>query len=332
MTDPIRRDPTEFLRVLRKMATSTSWQKSMIFASKGRMVGYRLTLDHYNTVLFSQSVWGRALEMIRVIRAMNEDEVQMNGASYYYICNGMANVDHGYNFDFKINHRLEKLQHWRVAIEAMTACEANGFDLTDTMVNSTLITCVIPGMNRWVQAAKILQKMQEEDRKMHPSMVSFYHDCLIRNRRPKEASTLMRLAADQQVAGYEGKWECDVYAGALRRQRALAVLQATSANRGEPSQNPNKEETSSSTHSDAVHPSLTPEEEAALHEEENALVPFQVGLDSTEIASTFRPRVHRQLWYKWHAIANKYRPHAAMKRRQLAPRDSPTGVPAFYRL
>jgi hypothetical protein len=114
MTDPLRRDPAEFLRVLKKMSGHTSWQKTMVFASKGRRVGYRMTLDHYNTVLFSQSMWGRALEMIRVVRAMDADGVQPNGASYYYICNGMANADHGYQFGFNANFRLSKLQHWRV--------------------------------------------------------------------------------------------------------------------------------------------------------------------------------------------------------------------------
>lgn len=139
----------------------------------------------------------------------------------------------------------------------------------------------------------------------------------------------MRLAADQKVEGYEGKWEVDVYAGALRRQRALAVLEMAQKKNQSADTTPSLTDT---TASPVATSSLTPEEEAAIYEEEHALVPFQAGIDSTEIASTFRPRVHRQLWYKWHAIANKYRPHAAMKRRQLAPRDSPTGIPAFYRL
>lgn len=64
----------------------------MIFGFKGRMVGYRLTQEHYNTILFSQSMWGRALEIVRVIRAMQQDKVQPNGATYYYIVNGMANA------------------------------------------------------------------------------------------------------------------------------------------------------------------------------------------------------------------------------------------------
>jgi hypothetical protein len=46
----------------------------------------------------------------------------------------------------------------------------------------------------------------------------------------------------------------------------------------------------------------------------------------------FRPRVYRQLWWKWHAIANRYKPGGVLKRRQLSPRDSPTGIPGFNRL
>lgn len=301
MTDPVRRDPTEFLRVLKKMATTTSWQKSMLFASKGRMVGYRLTLEHYNTVLFSQSIWGRALEITRVIRAMNEDNVQMNGASYYYICNGMANVEHGWNYDFSINQRLPKLQHWRVAIEALTACEHNGFDTTDTMYNSTAISCVIPGINKWREACAILRKMLDDDRKLHPNTVKFFHDCLIRNMRPKEATALLRLAAKQKLAGYvDGPIvsEADVFKKE-ESTRAAPLLQ---------------------------------DEQEALDAENSAPAPFTSQLHATERNSVFRPRVHRQQWYKWHAIANKYRPSSVLKKRQLAPRDSPSGLPAFHRL
>lgn len=356
MTDPIRRDPTEFLRVLKRMATSTSWQKTMLFASKGRMVGYRLTLDHYNTVLFSQSIWGRALEMIRVIRSMNEDDVQMNGASYYYICNGMANVEHGWNYDFQVNFRLPRLQHWRVAIDALAACEYNGFDATDTMYNSTLIACVIPGINRWEQASKVLHKMLEDDRKMHPNMVKFYHDCLIRKWRPREASELLRLAARQRVEGYEAGGDVDVYkpieesrkkqAALLRavlkakqRQKALGMSGAKSKGIDKLSAVAAEEEIRKMQESEdelraqsqrAV--PLTEEEEKAIEAEKNAVVPFSSGLHVTEQNSVFRPRVYRQLWYRWHEIANKYRPNSTLKKRQLAPRDSPTGIPAFFRL
>lgn len=292
MTDPIRRDPTEFLRVLKKMATKTSWQKSMIFASKGRMVGYRLTVEHYNTVLFAQSVWGRALEIVRVIRAMNEDQVQMNGASYYYICNGMANADHGYNFDFPVSHRLPRLQHWRVAIEALDACVHNGFDATDTMYNSTLVACVVPGINRWREACRVLAEMRKDDRKLHPNAVKFLHNCLVRNFRPYEATMLVRLAAQQGIAGYES---------ALTESNVFPV--------------------------DAL-PATTPD----LPKDDSVLPLPGYGVHPSDEQSVFRPRVYRQLRYKWHAVANKYRPTSTLKKRQLAPRDSPTGIPGFYRL
>lgn len=331
MTDPTRRDPTEFLRVLRRMANTSSWQKTMLFASKGRMVGYRLTLDHYNTILFSQSLWGRALEMIRVVRAMQEDGVQPNGATYYYLVNGMANADHGYNYDFKLNHRLERLQHWRVALEALEACEANGFDATDTMHNSAIITMTIPGMNHWKEACAVLQKIIDEDRQLHPTMVRFFHDCLVRNMRPREASALMRLAAERGVKGYVDKWEPDVYRNrpldstieAMRadpKQRAAATLLALNL-RGDQQ--------------------ILPEQLQAMLEEESARevtaqqstpVPFSAGLHPTEVNSAFRPRVYRQLWYQWHQIANRYRPSTSLKRRQLAPRDSPTGIPGWNRI
>lgn len=325
MTDPVRRDPTEFLRVLRHMARTTSWQKTMIFASKGRMVGYRMSLEHYNTILYSQSVWGRALEMVRVVRAMQDDKVQGNGATYYYIVNGMANADHGWNYDFKINHQLERIQHWRVALDALGACEYNGFDSTDTMHNSALITCVIPGFNHWQKACGVLHKMRDEDRRMHPNMVKFFHDCLIRNWRPREASQLLRLAAEQNVQGYTDAWEADVYKGrpldselekeSSPAERLKQVLRGDQ--RLLPEQMQREIEKASSE---------------SMMAEKAAPTPYSSGLHTSEMNSVFRPRVYRQLSYRWHQIANKYRPKAALKRRQLSPRDSPTGIPGFGRL
>ncbi|KPA76632.1 putative mitochondrial hypothetical protein [Leptomonas pyrrhocoris] len=365
MTDPTRRDPTEFLRVLRRMSNTTSWQKALIFASKGRMVGYRLTLEHYNTILYSQSMWGRALEMIKVIRAMQQDGVQPNGASYYYIVNGMANADHGYNYDFNINSRLEKLQHWRVALNALQTCEANGFDTTDTMHNSVIVTMTIPGMNHWQEALRVLQKIVEEDRQLHPNMVRFLHDCLIRNHRPREASDLMRLAAERGVKGYEGAWEADVFKGrptdaeveAARLSRAAVanslstssgisddeVPSGTTAGEKDAARNAAAAATAATLMAlqlrgdQALPPAqmreaLQKETERNIAAEQRALRPFTAGLHQTEMNSVFRPRVHRQLWYQWHQIANRYRPTASLKRRQLAPRDSPTGIPAWNRL
>ncbi|KAG5495081.1 hypothetical protein JKF63_02134 [Porcisia hertigi] len=364
MTDPTRRDPTEFLRVLRRMSNTTSWQKAMIFASKGRMVGYRLTLEHYNTVLYSQSMWGRALEMIKVIRAMQQDGVQPNGATYYYIVNGMANAEHGYNYDFNINHRLEKLQHWRVALNALHACEANGFDSTDTMHNSVIVTMTIPGMNHWREALQVLQKIVDEDRQLHPNMVRFLHDCLIRNYRPREASDLLRLAAERGVKGYEGAWEADVYKNKptdaqLEAARANAALMSPAEvvgvrhSSGAPSTSTSdlKEPANNSAQTSAAATlmalqlrgdqtppplpmciALQEETERNISAERQAPRPFTAGLHYTEMQSVFRPRVHRQLWYQWHQIANRYRPTASLKRRQLAPRDSPTGIPAWNRL
>ncbi|GET91865.1 hypothetical protein, conserved [Leishmania tarentolae] len=77
---------------------------------------------------------------------------------------------------------------------------------------------------------------------------------------------------------------------------------------------------------------LQEEMERNITAERKALQPFTAGLHYTEMRSVFRPRVHRQLWYQWHQIANRYRPTASLKRRQLAPRDSPTGIPAWNRL
>lgn len=330
MTDPIRRDPTEFLRVLRRMANTTSWQKSLVFASKGRMVGYRMTVEHYNTILYSQSMWGRALEMIRVIRAMQEDGIQPNGATYYYIVNGMANVEHGYNYDFNINNRLEKLQHWRVALNALNACEENGFDATDTMHNSVIVTMTIPGINQWQRACAVLQKIISEDRQIHPNMVRFFHDCLVRNMRPQEASELLRLAAERGVKGYENAWEADVYkAGVSGSDNTRRVSQQTAATLMA-MQHLRKDQQLPA--SPLLQKELKEESKREMEAEAAALRPFTAGLHYTEMQSVFRPRVHRQLWYQWHQIANKYRPTAALKRRQLAPRDSPTGIPAWNRL
>lgn len=356
--------------MLRRMSNTTSWQKAMIFASKGRMVGYRLTLEHYNTILYSQSMWGRALEMIKVIRAMQQDGVQPNGATYYYIVNGMANADHGYNFDFNVNSRLEKLQHWRVALNALQACEANGFDTTDTMHNSLIVTMTIPGMNHWKEALSVLQKIVDEDRQLHPTMVKFLHDCLVRNRRPREASDLLRLAAERGLKGYEGAWEADVFkerptdAELEARAQAQAALTSSLAGSGSETDALHMEagEAGSTAAAAAVatrsaaqastaatlmalqlrgdqtlppppmQQALQQEMNRSIAAERRALQPFTAGLHATEMNSVFRPRVHRQLWYQWHQIANRYRPTASLKRRQLAPRDSPTGIPAWNRL
>lgn len=335
MTDPTRRDPTEFLRVLRRMANTSSWQKCLIFAMKGRMVGYRLTREHYNTLLFSQSLWGRALEIIKVIRAMKQDRIQPNGATYYYIVNGMANADHGYNYDFKLNHRLEKLQHWRVALEALHACEANSYDTTDTMHNSVIVTMTIPGFNRWREACTVLKKLLDEDRQMHPTMVKYFHDCLVRNKRPREASALLRLAAERGVEGYQDKWEVDVYQNQKASSSYLGDSHATSSSAAN-----EEKELFRSINLRGDQQLLPPsaqkllEEETArnIEAEEAVPSPFTAGLHYTEMNSAFRPRVYRQLWYQWHQIANKYRPTASLKRRQLAPKDSPTGIPGWNRI
>ena len=301
MTDPLRRDPAEFLRVLKKMAYSTSWQKAMIFASKGRMVGYRLTLDHYNTILFSQAMWGRALEIIKTVRALQEDDVQPNGATYYYICHGMGNAEHGWNYDFPVNRKLPQLQHWRVAIEALRAAELNGFDVADTSINSCMVACTIPSINKWKEACMLLNKLADEDRKLHPNTVKFFNDCLVRNMRPRESSALMRLASEQRVEGYENAWEPDVYKH-LPAERIPVV---------------DKEKTAVDQH---------------VEIEQNAPQLFSSGLHVTERSSVFRPRVFRQAWYRWEAMAQKAVPRRSLKRSQLAMRDSPTGIPAWHRL
>lgn len=331
MTDPVRRDPTEFLRVLRRMVNTSSWQKAMIFAFKGRMVGYRLTQEHYNTILFSQSMWGRALEIVRVIRAMQEDGVQPNGATYYYIVNGMANADHGYNYDFKLNHRLEKIQHWRVALEALYACEKNGFDSTDTMHNSVIVAMTIPGFNHWQTALTVLDKIVREDRQLHPNMVKFLHDCLIRNMRPREASHLMRLAAERGVKGYENKWECDVYRG-RRHDSEIEAMRLNPATRTAATLLALHLRRDQQVLPEQLQAMLEADSDREIKEQQSVPVPFTAGLHPTEINSAFRPRVYRQLWYRWHEIANRYRPTSVLKRRQLAPRDSPTGIPAWNRI
>lgn len=408
MTDPLRRDPAEFLRVLKKMSGHTSWQKTMLFASKGRRVGYRMTLDHYNTVLFSQSMWGRALEMIRVVRAMDADGVQPNGASYYYLCNGMANADHGYQFGFNANFKLEKLQHWRVALNALNACEENGFDSSDTMHNSVIISCTIPTINQWELASKLLHRLQGEDRKMHPTMVTFFRDCLIRNNRPFEACELLRAAAEQEVPGYEESAATtgDVYRSlalgegslgnkrlmnqkladkkakqlgeglgdkqvvedvavtpiptpkvstesevrrlrnklAFLKRQQLVTLQEKDRQEGLSAATKATGSTNAAdgslvddsdwegSHRPFSLGILTPEEEAMLERDSHRQGLFRDGIHGTEHQSHFRPRVYRQEWYKWNAIANKYRPKAVLRKKQLAPRDSPAGIPGFSKM
>ena len=324
MTDPIRRDPAYFLRTLKKMAHTTSWQKAMIFASKGRMVGYQLQIEHYNTILFSQSMWGRALEITRVINAMKEDGVQPNGASYYYICNGMANVDHGYNYDFALNHRLPYLQHWRIAINALEACEANGFDATDTMYNSCICACTIPGTNQWQHATALLNRLRDQERKPHPTMVKFFHDCLVRNYRPQEAARLLTYAAEQQTEGYEETFEPDTFEAREAGARQLAV-QCVKTLQGEiVTLSADGKRTSNEVNLERQ-PEYREELVAASMHPQSGGVPAH----ATE---PFRPRVYRYSWYKWHAIANKYRPHDTLKKKQLTPRDSPCGLPGLYLL
>jgi hypothetical protein len=293
MTDPLRRDPREFQRVLKIMANRTSWQKTLLFASRGRMVGYALGIEHYNSILFSQSLWGRALEIVKVIRSMEEDNVRPNGVSYYYICHGMANADHGEDMTgFQVNHKLVGLQHWRVALNALMAAEKNGFDPPDTMYNAALTCCVTPGINQWRTALGILQHMRGLDRVPHPNAVKYLENSLTENFRPKEALLLRNYAADLGVQGYENKHEVDVY-------KHLP--------------NYNDE----------------PVDDPEYAKEKRVLLQ-RVGHSSE--SSVFRPRVYRQLWWKWHGVANKYRPAAMLGRRQLAPKDSPTGIPGFSRL
>ena len=296
MTDPLRRDPREFLRVLKMMARQSSWQKCLIFADRGRAIGFPLGLEHYNTVLFSQALWGRALEITKVVRSMQQEKVKPNGVSYHYICSGMANVDHGWNYDFQVNHKLPGLQHWRVALNALVACEQNGYDASDVMYNSVAVACTVPGTNQWQTALKLVEKMADDERKLHPQCVKFLTQCLIRSERPRECHAVLALAAETKVTGFEDFTEPDIF------QHLPAY------------------------HRDPNPPPIPEiERENAVLEPNSANQPF----DSQGV---FRPRVYRQLWYKWHAIANRYRPAETMKRRQLAPKSSPSGISGFSRL
>ena len=259
----------------------------------------------------------------------------MNGISYYYVCNGMANADHGYAFDFSANHRLEGLQHWRVAINALQACEANGYDATDTMYNSVITSCCIPVMNQWRPALAVLRKLIEEDRKPHAVMVENLSQCLIRNARPKEASRLLKYAGESGIAGYDkylgeanvfdalpDNWGCKAN-GESDTSASIVPSMVRAAPR-------DGRDTNDSDGSDQMSPRGRLEESDESREQQ-LLDVGTAGLRH-EQRRVFRPRVYRQLWYKWHAIANRYRPTATLRKRQLAPKDSPCGIPAFYRL
>lgn len=309
MSDPLRRDPREFLRVLKLMSRKTSWQKCLLFGSRGRMVGYNLQLEHYNTILFSQALWGRALEIVKVLRTMEEDGVRPNGVSYYYVTHGMANAEYGSDVTgFSVNEKLPSLQHWRVALNALKAAEVNGFDPPDTMYNSALTCCVTPVTNKWTTALALLENMRAADRKVHEQAVVNLEQCLIRCMRPVEALRLRNWAVDAGINGYTEK-EVDVF---------------------EHLPDFGKHEGSSSSNAAPLDPE---------HQEEMNIVtnPLLEGDTQKLVARTaqpfiFRPRVYKQLWWKWHAVANKYRPTDLLKRRQLAPRDSPTGIPGFSRV
>eukprot|EP00760_Papus_ankaliazontas_P000794 PhM_4_TR10231/c0_g1_i1/m.89014 len=298
MSDPIRRDPTEFLRVIKKMAKESHWQKAILFASRGRMVGFQLGLEHYNHILYSQAVWGRALEITNVIRAMQEDQVRPDGVSYYYIVNGLANVDHGYSADFNVNARLSRIQHWRVALNALQCCRENGYDVTSSMYNSAIVTCTIPTIDRWKEASNVLCEMLEEEHTMHPNMVKFFHNCLVRNKRAVEATALLAAASEQKVKGYERVNLREVVAA-----KALSSSFSSSSS------------------------SLTAEDLSKIDEEE--AIRFPGDCVPTDAQGIFRPMVWRGLWSKWHSIANKYRPHTALRRRQIAPKFSPAGIPGW---
>ena len=348
MTDPLRRDPTEFLRTLKRMTANSSWHKGLLFASRGRMIGFKLGIQHYNALLFSQCLWGRALEIVRVARAMNEDGVQPNGISYYYICNGMANADHGMNAGYNLNFKLERLQHWRVATEALLACEANGYDPADTMYNSAIVTCTIPVMNQWRHAAALFRKLVADERNPHPQMIEFFVQCLIRNRRPREAAALLRFADESGVKGYEGKGVPDVFAGLPgwdaaqhdaadrardddgvdagrhhRRRAAGNIPAAALLSSGHAGDADDAELRAAAVDAETVR-------ELAAEEELEALTPRTGGFHADE-GREFRPRVYRGMWHKWNAVANRYRPAATLHRRQIAPRNSPTGIPGFSR-
>lgn len=293
MTDPLRRDPREFKRVLRTMANRSSWHKTMLMASRGRLVGFQLTVDHYNSILFSQALWGRALEIVQVIRAMDDDQVRLNGISYYYICHGMANADHGMDMTgFEVNQGLKALQHWRIAINALEASDKNGFDPTETMFNSAVVSCVVPGIDRWKNALAVVHEMRAREMKLHPQAVQFLEKSLVRSQRVVEATRLRNWAAESEVHGYEGKAEPDFYANL-----------------------PNFND------GDVNDPQ---------YEAEQRMLMAQPAFRSED--SVFRPRVYRQLWWKWHGIANKYKPNGILRKRQISPKDSPSGIPGFFRL
>eukprot|EP00744_Colponema_vietnamica_P020784 GILI01029577.1.p1 GENE.GILI01029577.1~~GILI01029577.1.p1 ORF type:complete len:248 (+),score=25.81 GILI01029577.1:41-745(+) len=234
------------------------------------------------------------------------------------------------------------------------------------MHNSVIISCTIPTMNQWQVGLKVLHKMLSEDRKMHPQMVEHLKTCLIRNKRPYEVSWLLQKAAEGKVEGFEtNNLTSPVYRSLHTEQRAMEreklerVMAAAKAKREEKdcldvrtedtvaliTSGASEREVSSQTNlassglvaaaavEEPSNPNrLTPEEERLWEAEQNTPSIWSGGVDSTERASHFRPRVFRQEWYKWHAIANKYRPAYAMRKKQLAPRDSPTGIPGFYKL
>ena len=329
MTDPLRRDPREFQRVLKLMAGRTSWQKTLLFASRGRMVGFPLGLEHYNSILFSQSLWGRALEIVKVVRAMEADGVKPNGASYYYICHGMANADHGEDFTgFQVNHKLPRLQHWRVAINALQAADRNGYDPTETMYSSCVAACSIPGIGKWRVALGILHRMNELEYKPHPQACKLLEKTLIKSARPAEATRLINMAAELGVQGYENRAEPDPFAGSPewrareRRERDDdLLLPAGGVAGGSVDLKEQGEARLVNTAADG--------DEEDVEDDIGVMLP---AARTSMSASVFRPRVYRQLWWKWHAIANRYKPGGVLKRRQLSPRDSPTGIPGFNRL
>ena len=325
MTDPLRRDPREFQRVLKMMAQRTSWQKTLLFASRGRAVGFSLGVEHYNQILFSQSLWGRALEIIRVLRAMQEDGVRPNGISYYYVCHGMANADHGSDITgFEVNKKLRGLQHWRVALNALEASEANGYDPSETMYNSALVSCVIPGIGQWERALGVVRKMQEMEFKLHPEAARHLERTLIAARRPAEATALHNLAADMGVGRYRRFDEIDVFNTGGGGNGALDHDDDADADEHTPSS-----AAAAAPKDDASALPWDPEADENIRREESLLAMRNRRPRSEAV---FRPRVYRQLWWKWHAVANKYRPTGLLTKRQLGPKDSPTGIPGFNRL
>ena len=385
MTDPLRRDPTEFLRTLKKMTSQSSWQKCLLFASRGRMIGFKLGIQHYNTILFSQCLWGRALEIVKVIRAMEEDDVRPNGVSYYYICNGMANADHGHNVGFNMNFQLEGLQHWRVASNALMACEHNGYDPSDSMYNSCIISATIPVMNQWKHACAIFNKMVEEERTPHPQMIEFFAQCLQRNGRPREAVALLKYASENNVKGYcedDSKMNFKDYPDVFkhipnwdeennntissksksggsgsealirkliertRKQKEQELIKndknVRSSIAAQEGKNTEKKISASSSiiseeEKQEILRQLKIEREVEAEknlEEEEELEALRLHSGGThdDAKKEFRPRVYRGLWWKWNAIANRYRPKESLRRKQLAPRHSPSGIPGFKRI